>query len=86
MILSFFTPNLFVALAFDSGATSSGPMAATFILGFVQGVAIYFGGVTATLGDVFGAMAAVTVVPILSIQVLGIIYNHKLKKGAVQNA
>ncbi|MGI6787798.1 MAG: DUF1538 domain-containing protein [Acholeplasmataceae bacterium] len=86
LILSFFTPNLFVALAFDSGATSSGPMAATFILGFVQGVAIYFGGVTATLGDVFGAMAAVTVVPILSIQVLGIIYNHKLKKGAVQNA
>lgn len=82
LILSFFTPNLFVALAFDSGATSSGPMAATFILAFIQGVAIYFGGATANLGDVFGTMAAVTVVPIISIQVLGIIYNRSLRKGA----
>ncbi len=61
-------------------------MAATFILGFVQGVAVFFGGTTATLGDVFGAMASVTVVPIIAIQILGIIYNLKLKKGAKQNA
>ena len=81
LILSFFTPNLFVGLAFDSGATSSGPMAATFILGFIQGVAVFFGGDTASLGDVFGTMAAVTVVPIISIQVLGIIYNYRIKKG-----
>lgn len=85
LIMSIFTPNLFVGLSFDSGATSSGPMAATFILGFVQGVAVYFGGTTATLGDVFGAMAAVTVVPILAIQILGIIYNIKLKRGAKKN-
>lgn len=82
LIMSIFTPNLFVGLSFDSGATSSGPMAATFILGFVQGVA---GGTTATLGDVFGAMAAVTVVPILAIQILGIIYNIKIKRGAKKN-
>lgn len=86
LIMSFFTPNLFVGLSFDSGATSSGPMAATFILGFVQGVAVFFGGTTATLGDVFGAMASVTVVPIIAIQILGIIYSLKLKKGAKQNA
>ncbi len=85
LIMSIFTPNLFVGLSFDSGATSSGPMAATFILGFVQGVALEYGGATSSLGDVFGAMAAVTVVPIIAIQVLGIIYNIKLKKGAKAN-
>lgn len=81
LILSFFTPKLFVGLAFDSGATSSGPMAATFILAFIQGVAIHFGGQTATLGDLFGTLAAVTVVPIISIEILGIIYNKVLNKG-----
>ena len=81
LILSFFTPNLFVGLAFDSGATSSGPMAATFILAFIQGVAIHFGGESASLGDLFGTLAAVTVVPIISIEILGIIYHKVLTKG-----
>lgn len=83
LILSFFTPKLFVGLAFDSGATSSGPMAATFILAFIQGVAIYYGGNSANIGDVFGTLAMVTVVPIIAIEILGIIYGRRLRREQI---
>lgn len=80
LILTFFTPNLFVGLSFDSGTTASGPMAATFILAFIQGVAIHYGGPETTLENFFGTLGMVSVVPIVSIQILGVIYKIKSKK------
>ncbi|WP_373816978.1 DUF1538 domain-containing protein, partial [Jeotgalibaca porci] len=39
LVLAFRVPNLFVGMAFDAGGVASGPMTATFILAFIQGVA-----------------------------------------------
>lgn len=37
IILSFFVPNVFTGIAFDSGGVASGPMTATFLLPFAMG-------------------------------------------------
>ena len=39
LIMMYFAPPLFVGIAFDSGGVASGPMTATFILAYAQGVA-----------------------------------------------
>lgn len=39
VIMSYFVPPLFVGIAYDSGGVASGPMTATFILAYTQGVA-----------------------------------------------
>lgn len=77
--LMFFTPKLFVGMAFDSGGVASGPMSATFILAFSQGVA-FSDGVTTTLADAFGMIALIAFTPIVTIQILGIIFKIKTKK------
>lgn len=77
--LMFFTPKLFVGIAFDSGGVASGPMAATFILAFSQGVAFRDSG-HMNLGDAFGMIALIAFVPIITIEILGIIYKIKSKK------
>ena len=38
--LSFFVPDIYTAIAFDSGGVASGPMTATFMLQFVMGASI----------------------------------------------
>lgn len=85
LLLTIVTPKLFIGMAFDSGSVSSGPMAATFVLAFIQGVSLSAKGIKISLGDVYGTMAVVTVMPIITIQILGIIYNSKLKKLNKQN-
>ncbi|HOO25350.1 MAG TPA: DUF1538 domain-containing protein [Clostridiales bacterium] len=80
ILLSFFAPKLFVGVAFDSGGVASGPMTATFILAFSQGVA----DMTPTaevLADGFGIIAMVAMMPIISLQLLGLVYLYKSKKG-----
>ena len=42
--LSFFVPDIYTAIAFDSGGVASGPMTATFMLQFMMGVSIARGG------------------------------------------
>lgn len=79
VILSRFTPTLFVGLAFDSGAVASGPMTATFILAFAQGVAVYTNGATGLL-DAFGVIAFVALTPPITLQIFGIIYEAKRQK------
>lgn len=76
--MTFFTPKLFTAIAFDSGGVASGPMAATFILPFAIGACSTIGN-SVTL-DAFGLVAFIALTPLISIQILGIIYNHKINK------
>ena len=38
LILTYIVPKLFVGIAFDSGGVASGPMTATFILAYTQGL------------------------------------------------
>lgn len=82
VILSYFAPNLFVGIAFDSGGVASGPMTATFILAFAQGVAEATEGAD-VLMDAFGVIALVALTPLIAIQILGLIYKRKAKKSAV---
>lgn len=77
------TPNLFIGIAFDAGGTATGPMTATFILAFVQGVADA-SPQASLLTEGFGMISLVAMAPIVALQILGIIFNSKSKskKGA----
>jgi hypothetical protein len=80
--MSFFTPKLFVGIAFDSGGVASGPMTATFILAFAQGVADAIEGAD-VLVDGFGMIAMVAMTPLIALQILGLIYKAKSHKGGL---
>lgn len=69
--------DLFVGMAFDSGSVASGPMAATFILAFVQGVAEAVPHADVLL-DGFGMIGLVLMVPIIAILVFGYFYEKNV--------
>ena len=78
LALTLKAPALFTGIAFDSGGVASGPMTATFVLSFVQGIAI------SQTGDVivaFGTIAMVALTPLITLQILGIIYHRREKRG-----
>lgn len=84
LLLTFFVPKIFTAIAFDSGGVASGPMTATFLLPFAMGACSAVGGNIVT--DAFGVVAMVAMTPLITIQVLGLIYRLKaerLQKEAV---
>ena len=70
--LTFFVPKIFTAIAFDSGGVASGPMTATFLLPFSMGACETLGGNVVT--DAFGVVAMVAMTPLITIQILGLIY------------
>ena len=70
--LTFFVPKIFTAIAFDSGGVASGPMTATFLLPFSMGACEALGGNVVT--DAFGVVAMVAMTPLITIQILGLIY------------
>ena len=67
-------PLVFTGVAFDAGGTATGAMAVSFILPFLTGV---MGGT----GGAFGTIALIACMPILSLQVLGLIYTIGVKKA-----
>lgn len=73
--LSFFVPKIFTAIAFDSGGVASGPMTATFLLPLAQGACLAVGGNLVT--DAFGVVAMVAMTPLITIQILGMVYQLK---------
>ncbi len=82
LLLSFFVPDIFTSIAFDSGGVASGPMTATFLLPFAMGVCEAVGG---GAGDAFGVIALVAMTPLITIQSLGLIYKLKaVKKSAAE--
>jgi len=82
VIMTYFTPKLFVGIAFDAGGVASGPMTATFILAFVQGAASSTAGAN-VLTDGFGMIAMVALTPLITLQLLGLIFKIKSRKGEV---
>ncbi|MFA6860141.1 MAG: DUF1538 domain-containing protein [Clostridia bacterium] len=77
-ILLFFSPRIFSAIAFDSGGVASGSMSASFLLPFVIGICTALG--NDIMVSVFGTIALVATVPILSLQCLGLIYKITKKR------
>lgn len=80
--LSYMVPNLFVGIAFDAGGVATGPMTTTFILAFTQGAANSIDGASILI-DGFGMIATVAMMPIISLQILGFIFQLKSKKGGL---
>ena len=80
LTLTFFTPKLFTGISFDSGAVSSGPMTVTFILAYSQGVSEALPHAD-VLKDSFGIIAMVTMMPVISLQILGFIYKIKSQRA-----
>lgn len=81
-ILVFFSEKIFVAIAFDSGGVSTGPMTVTFISAMAVGVASVTEG-RDPLSDGFGLIALVALTPILAVLIVGLIF--KSKGGANKN-
>lgn len=77
--LSFFVPDIYTAIAFDSGGVASGPMTATFMLQFMMGASTALGG--NVLSDAFGVVAIVAMMPLLSIQVVGVLFEKHAKRS-----
>lgn len=80
LILAFFVPKIFTAIAFDSGGVASGPMTATFLLPFAMGACQAVGGNIAS--DAFGVVAMVAMTPLITIQVMGVIYQVQARRSA----
>ena len=77
MLLMLFCPELFTGIAFDSGGVASGPLTSTFVLSFALGAANSSGGSS----DSFGVIALVAMMPLIAIQIMGIIYKIKTSKN-----
>jgi len=73
LVLSFFCPQLFTGIAFDSGGVASGPMSTSFILSYALGVSG-----SAEMG--FGVVGLIAISPLISLQILGIIFRIKEAK------
>ncbi|MCL1805842.1 MAG: DUF1538 domain-containing protein [Clostridiales bacterium] len=84
LTLSFFVPKIFTGVAFDSGGVASGPMTATFLLPFTMGACDAVGGNVMT--QAFGIVAMVAMTPLITIQMLGLIYMLKEKAAAKAEA
>ena len=82
ILLSLFTPKIFTAIAFDSGGVASGPMTTTFILPLSMGVCDSLGG--NTVADSYGVVSMVVMIPLITIQVMGLI-NQKRNQNVAKN-
>lgn len=78
VILSFFVPKMFTAIAFDSGGVASGPMTAAFMLPFAMGACQAAGGNILT--DAFGLVALVAMMPLITVQIMGAVYVFKQRR------
>lgn len=77
--LTFFVPKIFTAIAFDSGGVASGPMTATFLLPFAIGACQTIGG--NIVQDAFGIVSIVAMTPLITIQILGVVYKLRSKSA-----
>ena len=75
-LLMIFSPGLFTGIAFDSGGVASGPLTSTFVLSFTIGASSGAAGAS----DSFGVIALVAMMPLIAIQIMGIIFKIKSSK------
>ena len=83
LILTFFTPKLFTGIAFDSGGVASGAMVSAFVLPMAIGACSVIAGDAAAyeiMTDAFGCVSFVALMPLITIQVFGIIYRGKTSR------
>ncbi len=74
LIFSFFVPNKFLAVAFDSGGVTTGPITVPFIMALGLGLS-YMRSDKSASSDSFGLVALSSVGPILAVMILGFFYS-----------
>lgn len=79
IVLSFITPRMFTAIAFDSGGVASGPLTANFLLPFAMGIVSQNPNANVYI-HAFGMVSFVAMTPLITIQLLGLLYKYKLSK------
>jgi len=77
LVLMFITPKIFTAIAFDAGGATGGTLTAAFLLPIAIGTCIATN--TDILTGAFGLAAFVSLTPIITIQIVGIIYKIKTR-------
>ena len=80
LAMTFFVPQMFTGVAFDSGGVASGPMTTTFLLPLAMGACEALGGNVLT--DAFGIVALVAMTPLCTIQLLGLYGTLKARSAA----
>ena len=73
-VLSFFSPDSFTAVAFDSGGVTTGPMTVPFIMAMGVGLSAARSDRDGA-SDSFGLVALCSIGPIMMVLLLGIFYN-----------
>lgn len=79
LVLFRYSSPAFVAIAFDAGAVSTGPLTVTFILAIALGAASVLEGRNPLI-DGFGMVSLVFMAPILTVLILGMLFNRQKKK------
>ncbi|MBQ5746538.1 MAG: DUF1538 domain-containing protein [Clostridia bacterium] len=80
LVMAKFVPSVFVGIAFDSGGVASGPMTSTFLLPLAMGACAGVGGNVVT--DAFGVVALVALSPLITIQLMGLVFAYKSRAVA----
>ena len=81
LALTLVVPPTFTAIAFDSGGVASGPLTATFMLPFAMGACQAIPG-SNIMTDAFGLVTLVAMMPLITVQIMGLIYVIKTRKAA----
>lgn len=81
LALSFVVPDIFTAIAFDSGGVASGAMTSGFVLPLALGFCRAVSGDAAIATEGFGVVAFVAMTPLITIQILGLVYKFKQKSA-----
>lgn len=74
IIFSFFVPKDFLAVAFDSGGVTTGPLTVPFIMAMGLGLTLVRSDKNAS-ADSFGLVALSSIGPILAVLILGLFFN-----------
>ena len=72
-LIAGFVPQQFLAISFDAGGVTTGPMTVPFILALGVGVTAALGGRNPS-SDGFGLVALASIGPIIAVLLLGVIY------------
>ena len=75
-LFAFFTPNNFLGIAYDGGGVVTGRMSSTFLLPLLIGVASTI--TNNYLSEAFGAMALISIIPIIILEIVGLIYKVEI--------
>ncbi|MBE6138788.1 MAG: DUF1538 domain-containing protein [Firmicutes bacterium] len=77
LLLTLFIPKVFTAIAFDAGGATGGSLTTSFLLPITIGACYSIGGNVFT--DAFGLASMVSLVPIITVEMVGLIYQVKLR-------